>query len=377
MRVLVLGHRRGLQLALERMGVSYAIWNLSPVKNKSQCQEIVVAPFPESVDELKSKLSNSQLVTHVIAGSEEAVFPASKIRLWLNTRRNPLGIVVKCTDKLAMKRYLFKMDIPMTPFLGGDEISEPSEIIKKLGEPVIVKPRRSSGGRGLKKIFSTEQLVPELGDDKILEACIFGNEGSVESLVQSGNIIFTNITEYYKLGHCNLVPSHLNQGWQKKILDLNQKVIKSLNIQWGMTHLEFYRKGEELLFGEIALRPPGGYIMEALGWSYDSNFWDFFVKLELDHKLPTKIQRKMFSSSVVFHPEPGIVQGIVKQEEAKSLSSVKKWSLKVALGDEVKTRSGVGQDCGYAILAHPDFDLLMKDVHFLLNDFQIKTSVQN
>lgn len=50
---------------------------------------------------------------------------------------------------------------------------------------------------------------------------------------------------------------------------MNHQVIKALNIKWGLTHLEYYgdRNGE--LFGEIALRPTGGYIMELIKCAYD------------------------------------------------------------------------------------------------------------
>ena len=81
------------------------------------------------------------------------------------------------------------------------------------------------------------------------------------------------------------------------VLKLNKMVIEGLNIKWGFTHLEYYMTEEGVLFGEVALRPPGGYIMEVLELVYEQSFWDIFEKVELGLDDITIGDAKNFASS--------------------------------------------------------------------------------
>lgn len=372
MFVLMIGHRRGLQLALEKLSIPYAIWSLKEVKNPTKAHKLIFRDYPETKLVLNRFLFDIPKVTHVIAGTEDAVFPASKIRIWLETRRNPLGIILRCTDKLAMKQYLQAKGIPMTPFVGGGEAQyRPDELFELLGAPVVTKPRKSSGSRGLKKVYHKEELAKEMNPEIILEKIIYGNEGSVESFIQDGKVLFSNVTEYYKLGHCNLLPSSYSESLKSQLLSLNLKVIQSLQIQWGMTHMEFYIDNDRVLFGEIALRPPGGYIMEALSSAYGQNFWEIFVKIELDIPVSRWPQASQYASSLIFHPGEGIVLDVQGENLLKKLASFKKCKLKVKAGDRIMRREGLGQDYGYAILVNSDLVVLKKDINTAFSNFNI------
>ena len=51
---------------------------------------------------------------------------------------------------------------------------------------------------------------------------------------------------------------------KSKILKINDEVIKKFGVDRGMTHAEFYLTDHGPVFGEIAIRPPGGYYMELI-----------------------------------------------------------------------------------------------------------------
>lgn len=361
MFVLLMGYRRGIREALQRQGVPFVIWSGKEIPWKAGKNSLVVKPYPQSKEELISQLGERE-VTHIIAGTEDSVFPASQARLWLDARRNSHSIILKCTDKLKMKEYLRDKSTPMTPFIGGGKGVDASTIIKELGLPIVSKPRKSSGGRGVKIIDNKSDLEKELGRDKIFEKIIKGSEGSVESVIIDGEVKFSNITEYKRLGHCNLVPGHYSDTVKEGILDLNKKVIKSLRIKWGMTHLEFYLTDKGILFGEIALRPPGGYIIDAMEIAYGESFWDLFVKVELGLDILKFPERIKYSSSYLIHPGVGIVESISGEKDVLNIKSLEKIKLSVKAGDEVTQRVGVGQNCGFAFFSNDDKDKLNTDI---------------
>lgn len=365
MLVLVVGFRKGLCRALENLHTPYILWNREAIKGRMLALKTVIDEYPRDLEDLKNHLPvQLQAITHVIAGTEDAVFPASLVRGWVGARRNPQSAIVRCTDKLEMKEFLYAQGVPMTDFIPGQSPESPEAILKKLGEPVIVKPRRNSGGRGIRAAGEENEIHALRSEDIIFERNIEGTEGSVESLIHDGQIVFTNVTEYFEVGHCNLVPGHYEKEFVEEALALNQKVISLLNIQWGMTHLEFYRVRDQILFGEIAIRPPGGYIMDAMELAYGHDFWEQFVRIELGTWQKLNLPRLRYAASIVIHPPPGVIERIIGMDKIERLKSVRKMRLKVEAGDAVGQRLGVGQDVGYALLCNEDQNQLIEDIYF-------------
>jgi hypothetical protein len=382
MKVLVMGLRQGLCRALERRNLSYILWNHNKVSSKLKAECIIQSPYLDDEVEFLQTLNDNGVdgteITHVIAGSEAPVVFASLARKWLKVKRNPHSLILKCTDKLTMKKFLCEKKVPMAKFVDIKKCRNKEELISILGLPLVIKARNSSGGRGL-------EFIKELSDDYFqelkknarrldlyCEAVIKGREGSIESFVQNHEIVFTNITEYYVLGHCNIVPATYSDELQEKIRKLNEIVIKALNIKWGMTHLEFYDTEEGLLFGEVALRPPGGHIMDCLELSYKDNFWDHFLNLELHKEDIFFSDNSEYSAAYIFHPGHGQVKEVKGQNELKEIETIKKWKLKLKVGDQVEPRLGVGNDTGYALLSSPDKNILIKSVDRIRSELRVE-----
>jgi len=377
MHALIMGHRRGLSRALEKLDIPYSVWNAKPVRSKNKAKELIQAPYPEDKHVMEQKFPSFEKITHVIAGSEDTVFPASKVRRWVGARRNPQTAVIRCTDKLSMKHFLSSRGVPMTDFLAsGPQISK-KEVIETLGTPLVVKPRISSGGRGLVK-YENENEIPEAFElGLILEKNIQGKEGSVESFVCDGKITFQNVTKYRKIGHLNLVPGDYSRDELTAIHSLNETVLHELGIEWGISHLEFYVTTDGVLFGEVALRPPGGYLMEAMAIAYGANFWEIFARVELGLSplFPSEFtgDRKLFAASAIFYPSPGRVCEIRGLESVSNLKSLKKIRIKAEFGEIIDERQGVGQDYGYALFGSESFEQLSSDLDALGSQFEIVT----
>ena len=126
-----------------------------------------------------------------------------------------------------------------------------------------------------------QQNAPNLGTTFQPSPVHFESQGWLHVNKQEAEI---NVTEYHRIGHCNLVPAHYSEKELELIHELNRRVIKALKIKWGMTHLEYYLTDEGILFGEVALRPPGGHIMDCMSIAYDVNIWDHFIDVELLQK---------------------------------------------------------------------------------------------
>jgi len=146
-----------------------------------------------------------------------------------------------------------------------------------------------------------------------------------------------------------------------------------MNIKWGMTHLEYYITEDEILFGEIALRPPGGYLMDTLSLCYDDNFWDKFVEVETGQTDLVFKKLKNYSSSIIIYPSLGKVVCIEGVEKIKALPSFKHLKLNLEIGQLISKREGVGQDFGHAFLSNSDSKQLDLDVDKFYDLLKIET----
>ena len=373
-RVLVMGYRQELCRALERLGISYVIWSSKKLKSERTCLYAHLGEFPRNNDRIFAVLSTLDQFgpfTHVIAGTEEAVYPAAVARRILKAREATISVALRCHDKLQMKSYLLQRGIPMTDFIAGDDIDNADAVLQRLGVPLVIKERQESGGRGICLVESGQDLFRYAGRRKIIEKFISAPEASVESFINEGEIQFESITLYHKKKHTNLVPGGLAPDVQRALLALNRDVISALKIRWGITHMEAYLHDDGILFGEIALRPPGGYIMELISQAYGFSAWEALVYMELD--LPFEFPESHSSHTAVYisHPGGGTVDHIENWDLVKELPSVYRAKMKVKPGDVISERIGVGEDAGYVLFSHRDRKKLLADVEFVTDYLKI------
>lgn len=353
-RVLVIGPRRGLIEELRERRIPFSVWQTRQVFNVPAPESSVIAPLWSSAQKIREQVRKSfsgQHFSHVIAGNELSVLPSAIARLQVGARLSSTTTVMRCRDKLHMKQHLAGFGIPMTRFLADSASLNPAQVFAQLGAPVVRKYRKSSGGRGLTLLERPEDYVPGNQGVCILERYIDAPEASVESFIDKGRIRFTNITAYHRKGHSNFVPAVLEKVVSETLLALNERVISALGIAWGMTHLEVYLTENGPLFGEIALRPPGGYIMNAISHAWDFNPWAAFVAMELGEAFNFPAQPSQYAASEILYPGAGLVGAIKGKSRVLDEQGIREFRLKLKAGDRLPARTGLGQDTGYIVHA--------------------------
>ena len=353
-RVLVIGPRRGLIEALRKRQIRFCIWQEKQGRDWPGAEKQVIAPLWNTTDSIKKTIRtafDAVCYTHIIAGSEAAVYPAAIARRLLGARHSETTTALRCRDKLAMKEYLCDFGIPMTKFLAESAASDAAGVFATLGSPVVRKSRKSSGGKTLEIIHRESDLVLQHGNRNLLEKYVSAPEASVESVINTGSIRFTSITAYHEKGFVNFVPAALDAALTDAILALNRSVIEALKIKWGITHLEVYLGDKGPLFGEIALRPPGGYIMNAIRHAYDFNPWEAFLAMELDEPFEFPDRPVAYTAVDIFHPGAGLVTALKGERLLREHPATREFRLKIAPGDRVTPREGVGQDTGHLLYA--------------------------
>lgn len=287
----------------------------------------------------------------VVALTERAVLPAAELRRALGLPGVVPETALGVTDKLLMKRRIRAAGLAVTSFSGG---GNDGPQLAELGLPLVLKPRRSSGSRGVEVIFDAAAVPERVPPGWIAEAFVDGVEMSVESYVEGCEVAFANVTEYVQPRWVNLLPAALEPATRAAIEELNRAAVRALGIERGMTHLELFLTGEGPLFGEIALRPPGGHLMDLLAAVYGFDPWGALFAAELGRPLALPGAADGVGAVRIFHPGAGEVAAVRGGEAAHALPGVERLELRVRPGDTVEERRGVGQEVGFVLVRGAD-----------------------
>lgn len=205
---------------------------------------------------------------------------------------------------------------------------------------------------------------------RMAERFVTGAEASVESFVHDGKIVWSSTTLYWRPKHVNVVPSGLPPERLEEVLAANAAALEALAVSWGMTHLELFLTENGCVVGEVGLRPPGGYIMRCLALAYGFDPWDAFCAVELGEVPPLPDgSRSVPTAVIVLHPGEGRVEEIRGLEAVRSHPAHVDTKVKVAVGDRIEPRVGVGDDVGRVFLqaaTHEELDAAIRFVEATL-----------
>lgn len=123
----------------------------------------------------------------------------------LNLGLNPYEVALNTTDKSRMKDIFKKHRIPTAKYEKIYHIDELKHI--KLKFPLVVKPSDRSAGRGVVKVYNTQQLTKaylnakEISQNKIVlvEEVIEGLQYSVETITNRGGGRTSNYSYYRRI----------------------------------------------------------------------------------------------------------------------------------------------------------------------------------
>jgi hypothetical protein len=310
----------------------------------------------------------------IIPLTEKSIPIAQKILEESVTRKSDFEKFNICHDKFEMKNHAKKCHIPMTKYILIDENITAKDLSQKLGFPLVLKERNTSGSRGLKIVHSLLELEQKIKPNMLAEKYIRGKEYSIESFVSQEKVIFSNITDYHQHHTCNILPAKLNSSFQERLLKFNTDVIRSFGIKNGMTHIEYYLSENNILFGEIAIRPPGGYIMRLIELSYGFSPWKALIEVECGETPLINTKPKGHSAVWILHPGECVIQeepNFIPLLNDTNLINIQS-GLKV--GMQIKKREGSGEDFGRILLKADTYDSLLETINHIKDVVEIKTN---
>ncbi|MBI4613560.1 MAG: ATP-grasp domain-containing protein [Planctomycetes bacterium] len=349
--VLFVGFRSGALAAARKLGLGVLLLDSAPPRAKASAALAGFAPADLAGDPMAAvsaarSVLGSKRPDAVVALTEKSVVPAAAVREALGVPGVSLDAALACHDKVRMKTLVREAGIPCADWAEIGEGTRADDLVRRLGLPLVVKQRGSSGSRGTVVATDLDAVRGALQPGWMAERFVSGVEMSVESIVAGGEVLFQNPTEYLVPLWAHVVPAALALDELAAAGDLARRALAALGMARGIAHLELFRTSEGPVFGEVAARPPGGYIMDAISLAYGFDPWEALLSVELGEVPDLPREASGHAGVWILHPGPGVVAAVRGLAETRSVPGVVDVRCRARRGDRVEERVGSGQDVG-------------------------------
>lgn len=359
--IVVVGSRDGALSAALRLGLEVFLVSdrMPSARRQARLAGLLMTPLESTEPELVAAvraalaahgLTGSRAPSAVLAATERAVLPAAWLRQALRLEGNSPTSANWCRDKFAMKRRVRGAGIRCADFARINQRTTAASLVARLGLPMVLKPLASSGSRGTTTARQFDEVRRALQPGNLAESYVHGLEMSVESFVNDGQVQFVNPTEYLLPLWANVVPASLGDELRETVESLNRSVIEALEVRHGMTHLELFLTADGPVFSEIALRPPGGYLMDLISRAYEFDAWEALVRLELRGQVEWPARAQRHAGVWLLHPGPGTVSRVRGLRAARATHGVDEVHCRIKPGSSLPPRSGSGE-CAARVVA--------------------------
>jgi len=181
----------------------------------------------------------------------------------------------------------------------ADSAAAAAEFADDVGFPLVVKPPAGAGAKSTFRLDDADDLRVWLGSappapDRValLEEFLTGDEGSYDSVMVDGRVVWHSISHYLPtplevlrnpwIQWAVLMPREIEGQEYDGIRAAAPAAIRALGLDTGLTHLEWFRRPDgTVAVSEVAVRPPGAQISSMLCYAHDLDIYGAWARVML------------------------------------------------------------------------------------------------
>ncbi|MEJ2084391.1 MAG: ATP-grasp domain-containing protein [Acidobacteriota bacterium] len=220
------------------------------------------------------RIQEAEWVDRLEATVEAHILPVARVREACTIPGTSVQTAFLCRDKPAMKEALREAGIPCAQ---SDGVSSPEgarDFAKRVGFPLILKPRSSAGAAGTWRVDNFDELESVMapsglahGASVAIEEFIEGHEAFYDTLCIDSRIQHEFVCHYFPgvleamrtrwISPYFLTTNRIDDQSYGEVKRMGKAVIEALGIGTSATHMEWFFGPKGLKFSEIGCRPPG------------------------------------------------------------------------------------------------------------------------
>jgi hypothetical protein len=258
---------------------------------------------------------------HALEATVEAhIMPVARVREEVGIPGTSVRTAWLCRDKPAMKEALREAGVPTAASTGADSAEEVRDFVRRVGFPVILKPRSAAGAAGtfragdaaeLERVIAETQV--DRGSPVAVEEYIEGHEGFYDTLSVNGRVVLDFASHYYPnvleamrtrwISPQILTTNRIGEPGYDEVKAMGARVIEVLGIGTSATHMEWFYGPKGLKFSEIGCRPPGVGVWDLYSAANDIDLYEQWGHAIANGRVPGRASRRFSTGMIALRPD--------------------------------------------------------------------------
>jgi hypothetical protein len=236
-------------------------------------------------------------VQRLLAVLEQLQVPLAQVREHLGIPGMDAVTARNFRDKDQMKTVLRAAGVPCARHRLAESAAAAGDFAAAVGFPLVVKPPAGAGAKSTFRLDDPGDLeswldmAPPAPDrPALMEEFLTGEEGSYDSVMVDGEIVWDSVSNYVPtplevLRHpwmqwVVLLPRDINGPEYAGIRQVAPVALRALGLDTGLTHMEWFRRPDgSVAVSEVGARPPGAQITSMLCYAHDFDLYRAWAKL--------------------------------------------------------------------------------------------------
>lgn len=341
-------------------------------------------------------------VAHRLGGVDRLLGTLEQLQVQLGQLRDRLGIdgmgeaaARNFRDKARMKDVLQRAGVPCARHRRITSIGEGWAFALDIGYPLILKPPDSAAAKGTFRVTDAEGLQralsalrPSPERPAVAEEFVTGRERSFETVTIRGKPVWFSSTVY------DPAPLHvLENPWiQWTVLMPREEetedtrlvrphalaALQALGMGTGLSHMEWFRRdrpgGPPVAISEVGARPPGAQIVGLNSYAHGVDFYERWARLVVFDRWDAPPRK--YAAGVAFFRGQGKARPgarvVALHGFAEAQRELGHLVVDAKLPQVGQPRSDSYEGEGYAILRHPDTDVVARGLRRLISTVRVE-----
>ena len=327
-------------------------------------------------------------VQRLLAVLEQLQVPVAQVREHLGIAGMDAATAHNFRDKAQMKSALRAAGVPCARQRLADSAAAVAGFAQEVGFPLVVKPPAGAGAKSTFRLDDLDDLRVWLeaappGPDRLalLEEFLTGEEGSYDSVMVDGQIVWDSVSSYLPtplevlrnpwIQWIVLMPRDIGGPENAGIRAIAPTALHALGLHTGLTHLEWFRRPDATVaISEVAVRPPGAQISSMLCYAHDFDLYGAWAQLMVHGSFAPP--ERSWSVGTVFLRGQGTGRVRAVHGLDRLPPEVRSVVVESRLPEPGQLSSSSYEGDGYIIIRHPDTAVVTNALRRLVTGVRVE-----
>ncbi len=327
-------------------------------------------------------------VHRVIGVLEQLQVPLAQVREHLGIDGADVATAHNFRDKATMKAVWRAAGIPCARHRLADSPDAAASFAHEVGFPIVVKPPAGAGAKSTFRLDDAEDLRVWLSSapptpDRVamMEEFLTGDEGSFDSVVIDGRLVWHSVSHYLPtplevlrnpwIQWRVLFPRHVDGPEYDGLRAVVPAALRALGLRTGFTHLEWFgRPDGSVALSEVAVRPPGAQISSMLNFAHDFDIYSAWAALQVHGTFDPPPRRWAVGTAFLRGQGTGRIHAVHGLDQVRrDLGGL---VVEAELPQPGRLTSGLYEGDGYVTVRHADTDVVREAMRRLITDVRVE-----